>query len=168
MVPPSNTLLGNAATISLFSKVTKINLERNLNMKEKLKLKNGHLFDIPVNGIKEKTSAKSLLVEIVVPEEMTLEQVKAEFSNKAALQELTVVKEESTIMIFTGYTKLGSRVVLDSNAAVEVRVTENEGGTAETTTVYAAVAELELFQEPLEEKVEANRADIDFLLMMGE
>ncbi len=137
-------------------------------MKEKLKLKNGHLFDIPVNGIKEKTSAKSLLVEIVVPEEMTLEQVKAEFSNKAALQELTVVKEESTIMIFTGYTKLGSRVVLDSNAAVEVRVTENEGGTAETTTVYAAVAELELFQEPLEEKVEANRADIDFLLMMGE
>lgn len=137
-------------------------------MKEKLKLKNGHLFDIPVNGIKEKTSAKSLLVEIVVPEEMTLEQVKAEFSNKAALQELTVVKEEITIMIFTGYTKLGSRVVLDSNAAVEVRVTENEGGTAETTTVYAAVAELELFQEPLEEKVEANRADIDFLLMMGE
>ncbi|MDO4471186.1 MAG: hypothetical protein Q4C84_15235 [Bacillota bacterium] len=137
-------------------------------MKEKLKLKNGHLFDIPVNGIKEKTSAKSLLVEIVVPEEMTLEQVKAEFSNKAALQELTVVKEESTIMIFTGYTKLGSRVALDSNAAVEVRVTENEDGTAETTTVYAAVAELELFQEPLEEKVEANRADIDFLLMMGE
>lgn len=154
--------------ISLFSKVTKINLERNLNMKEKLKLKNGHLFDIPVNGIKEKTSAKSLLVEIVVPEEMTLEQVKAEFSNKAALQELTVVKEESTIMIFTGYTKLGSRVVLDSNVAVGVRVTENEDGTAETITVYAAVAELELFQEPLEEKVEANRADIDFLLMMGE
>lgn len=54
------------------------------------------------------------------------------------------------------------------NVQLEVRVTENEGGTAETTTVYAAVAELELFQEPLEEKVEANRADIDFLLMMGE
>ncbi|MGI5948544.1 MAG: hypothetical protein ACOX8K_14290 [Lachnospiraceae bacterium] len=137
-------------------------------MEEKLKLKNGHLFDIPVNGIKEKTSTKSLLVEIVVPEEMTLEQIKAEFCDKAALQELTVVKEENTVMIFAGYTKLGNRVTLNSRAAVGVKVTENEDGTTETTTVYAAVAELELFQEPLEEKVEANRADIDFLLMMGE
>ena len=52
-------------------------------MKEKLRLKNGQLFDIPVNGIKERTSTKSLLVEVVVPEEMTLEQVKAVFTEKS-------------------------------------------------------------------------------------
>ena len=135
-------------------------------MKEKLRLKNGQLFDIPVNGIKERTSTKSLLVEVIVPEEMTLEQVKAVFAEKTAVEELIVEKEGTTVMIFTGYTKLGSRVALDTHKAVGVTVVENPDKTTETTTKYAAVAELELFAEPLEEKVEANRADIDFLLMM--
>lgn len=137
-------------------------------MDEKLKLKNGTEFDIPVNGVRERASTKSLLVEVIVPQEMDLEEVKSIFSEKAALEELSVVKNGATVIIFQGYVKLGSRLILDSHKAVGVLVSEDEDGTKETETQYAVVAELELFRATLEDLVEENRADIDYLLMMEE
>lgn len=135
---------------------------------EELRLKNGKKFTLAVNGIRETRNPKALVLEIVIPDSMTLEEVKAEFSVKEAVKEIAVEKNGTTVMIYEGYEKLGSRMALDTHAAVGVDVTENEDGTTETNTKYEAVAELELMQQPLEEKVEENRADIDFLLMMGE
>lgn len=137
-------------------------------MDEKLKLKNGTEFDIPVNGVRERTSTKSLLVEVILPEGMDLEEVKTIFSEKAVLEELSVVKNGAPVIIFRGYVKLGSRLILDSHKAVGVLVREDEDGTKETETQYAVVAELELFRATLEDQVEENRADIDYLLMMEE
>lgn len=139
-------------------------------MNEILRLADGHEFPLVTNGIH--SNATSLNIEVVKPDDMTLEEVREVFNNKAATAEIKVVKDGTTIRIETGYTHLGSRTILEENAAIGVKVneTEIEGGTVttETETVYATVVKLELQKETLEDKVEANRADIDYLLMMEE
>lgn len=135
-------------------------------MNEILRLADGNEFDLVPNGIK--TISTGLAIEIVKPDGMTLEGIRAVFGNKEATAELKVVKEETTLRIETGYTHLGSRMMVDENAAVGVKVTENEDGTSTSETMYASVVRLELQKETLEDKVEANRADIDYLLMMEE
>ena len=139
-------------------------------MNEILRLADGSEFSLVTNGIK--TNANTLVIEVVKPDGMTLEEVRAAFSNKAATAEIKVVKDGTTIRIDAGYTCLGSRIILDDNTAIGVKVTETtlEDGTvsSETETVYAAVVRMELQKETLEDKVEANRADIDYLLMMEE
>lgn len=135
-------------------------------MKEYLRLSNGTEFALPVNAIRE--ARNTLHLSIIVPEDKGLLDIKALFSDKQNTQNLVVVKDGKVIRCDAGYVVLGSRIILDDNAAVGVTVTENEDGTTTSETEYACVAELELSKETLESKVESNRADIDYLLMMEE
>ena len=100
------------------------------------------------------------------PEVETLEDVQAVFKNPEATKIMKTLNEEVTFRIDEGYTKPGSRITLDTNAAIGVKVTENEDSTTTSETKYAAVVSLEMYKETIEEKVKANRADIDYLLMM--
>ena len=95
-----------------------------------------------------------------------MEDVQATFKNPEATKIMKTLNDEVTLRIDEGYTKPGSRIMLDTNAAIGVKVTENEDGTATSETQHAAVVSLEMYKETIEEKVEANRADIDYLLMM--
>lgn len=131
---------------------------------EKLRLATGKEYDLVPNGIRSIT--KGLAIEIVKPEGETLEDVQATFKNPEATKIMKTLNDEVTLRIDEGYTKPGSRITLDTNAAIGVKVTENEDGTTTSETQYAAVVSLEMYKETIEEKVEANRADIDYLLMM--
>lgn len=131
---------------------------------EKLRLATGKEYDLVPNGIRAIT--KGLAIEIVKPEGETLEDVQAVFKNPEATKIMKTLNEEVTFRIDEGYTKPGSRITLDTNAAIGVKVTENEDSTTTSETKYAAVVSLEMYKETIEEKVEANRADIDYLLMM--
>ena len=136
------------------------------NKMEKLRLINGTEFDLVVNGIRAVTNGIAL--QIIKPEGMTLEEIREVFKNPENTNVMKVVKEETTLRIETGFVKLGNRITMDDHAPVGVNVTENEDGTTESETVYAAVVGLEMLKETIEDKVEANRADIDYLLMMEE
>lgn len=131
---------------------------------EKLKLATGKEYDLVPNGIRSIT--KGLAIEIVKPEGETLEDIQTTFKNPEATKIMKTLNEEVTLRIDEGYTKPGSRITLDANAAIGVKVTENEDSTTTSETQYAAVVSLEMYKETIEEKVEANRADIDYLLMM--
>ena len=131
---------------------------------EKLKLATGKEYDLVPNGIRSIT--KGLAIEIVKPEGETLEDIQTTFKNPEATKIMKTLNDEVTLRIDEGYTKPGSRITLDTNAAIGVKVTENEDGTTTSETQYAAVVSLEMYKETIEEKVEANRADIDYLLMM--
>lgn len=131
---------------------------------EKLKLATGKEYDLVPNGIRSIT--KGLAIEIVKPEGETLEDIQTTFKNPEATKIMKTLNEEVTLRIDEGYTKPGSRITLDANAAIGVKVTENEDSTTTSETQYAAVVSLEMHKETIEEKVEANRADIDYLLMM--
>ena len=131
---------------------------------EKLKLATGKEYDLVPNGIRSIT--KGLAIEIVKPEGETLEDIQTTFKNPEATKIMKTLNEKVTLRIDEGYTKPGSRITLDTNAAIGVKVTENEDGTTTSETQYAAVVSLEMYKETIEEKVEANRADIDYLLMM--
>ena len=100
------------------------------------------------------------------PEGETLEDIQTTFKNPEATKIMKTLNEEVTLRIDEGYTKPGSRITLDANAAIGVKVTENEDSTTTSETQHAAVVSLEMYKETIEEKVEANRADIDYLLMM--
>lgn len=131
---------------------------------EKLKLATGKEYDLVPNGIRSIT--KGLAIEIVKPEGETLEDIQTTFKNPEATKIMKTLNEKVTLRIDEGYTKPGSRITLDTNAAIGVKVTENEDGTTTSETQYAAVVSLEMYKETIEEKVETNRADIDYLLMM--
>ena len=131
---------------------------------EKLKLATGKEYDLVPNGIRSIT--KGLAIEIVKPEGETLEDIQTTFKNPEATKIMKTLNDEVTLRIDEGYTKLGSRIMLDANAAIGVKVTENEDSTTTSETQHAAVVSLEMYKETIEEKVEANRADIDYLLMM--
>ena len=131
---------------------------------EKLRLATGKEYDLVPNGIRAIT--KGLAIEVVKPEGETLEDVRAIFKNPEATKIMKTLNDEVTLRIDEGYTKPGSRIMLDTNAAIGVKVTENEDGTTTSETQHAAVVSLEMYKETIEEKVEANRADIDYLLMM--
>ena len=131
---------------------------------EKLKLATGKEYDLVPNGIRSIT--KGLAIEIVKPEGETLEDIQTTFKNPEATKIMKPLNEKVTLRIDEGYTKPGSRITLDTNAAIGVKVTENEDGTTTSETQYAAVVSLEMYKETIEEKVETNRADIDYLLMM--
>lgn len=131
---------------------------------EKLRLATGKEYDLVPNGIR--TIKKGLAIEIVKPDGETLEDVQAAFKNPEATKIMKTLNDEVTLRIDEGYTNPGSRIMLDTNAAIGVKVTENEDGTAISETQHAAVVSLEMYKETIEEKVEANRADIDYLLMM--
>lgn len=131
---------------------------------EKLKLATGKEYDLVPNGIRSIT--KGLAIEIVKPEGETLEDIQTTFKNPEATKIMKTLNEEVTLRIDEGYTKPGSRITLDANAAIGVKVTENEDSTTTSETQHAAVVSLEMYKETIEEKVEANRADIDYLLMM--
>ena len=131
---------------------------------EKLKLATGKEYDLVPNGIRSIT--KGLAIEIVKPEGETLEDIQTTFKNPEMTKTMKTLNNEVTLRIDEGYTKPGSRITLDTNAAIGVKVTENEDGTTTSETQYAAVVSLEMYKETIEEKVEANRADIDYLLMM--
>lgn len=131
---------------------------------EKLKLATGKEYDLVPNGIRSIT--KGLAIEIVKPEGETLEDIQTTFKNPEATKIMKTLNEKVTLRIDEGYTKPGSRITLDANAAIGVKVTENEDGTTTSETQYAAVVSLEMYKETIEEKVETNRADIDYLLMM--
>ena len=131
---------------------------------EKLKLATGKEYDLVPNGIRSIT--KGLAIEIVKPEGETLEDIQTTFKNQEATKIMKTLNEKVTLRIDEGYTKPGSRITLDANAAIGVKVTENEDGTTTSETQYAAVVSLEMYKETIEEKVETNRADIDYLLMM--
>lgn len=131
---------------------------------EKLRLATGKEYDLVPNGIR--TIKKGLAIEIVKPDGETLEDVQAAFKNPEATKIMKTLNDEVTLRIDEGYTNPGSRIMLDTNAAIGVKVTENEDGTTTSETQHAAVVSLEMYKETIEEKVEANRADIDYLLMM--
>lgn len=131
---------------------------------EKLKLATGKEYDLVPNGIRSIT--KGLAIEIVKPEGETLEDIQTTFKNPEATKIMKTLNDEVTLRIDEGYTKPGSRIMLDANAAIGVKVTENEDSTTTSETQHAAVVSLEMYKETIEEKVEANRADIDYLLMM--
>ena len=131
---------------------------------EKLKLATGKEYDLVPNGIRSIT--KGLAIEIVKPEGETLEDIQTTCKNPEMTKTMKTLNNEVTLRIDEGYTKPGSRITLDTNAAIGVKVTENEDGTTTSETQYAAVVSLEMYKETIEEKVEANRADIDYLLMM--
>ena len=131
---------------------------------EKLKLATGKTYDLVPNGVRIIT--KGIVIEFVKPEGETLEDIQKVFRDPEATKTMKVVNDETTLLIEEGYTKLGSRISLDTHASVGVSVVENEDGTTTSETQYAAVVSFEMYKETIEEKVEANRADIDYLLMM--
>ena len=66
---------------------------------------------------------------------------------------------------------MGSMVTRDTNALIEVKypeVSEEDDTPAEAEEVRGTIITFEMCKERIENKVEQNRADIDYLLMMEE
>lgn len=133
-------------------------------MNEVLRLANGQEYNLPVNGI---NLFKNVLhITIVIPNDTPLGDIKDVFKNKSNTAEVQTVINGKVKQIHSGYTELGSSLTLNDNAVIGVSVNENEDGTSSTETLYGTTVELQLSKESVETKVEVNRADIDYLLMM--
>lgn len=131
---------------------------------EYLKLSNGKQYELPVNGI---NLFKDVLhITIIIPSDTPLGDVKDVFKNKANTAELQTISNGKVVQIHTGFTDLGNSMTLNDNAAIGVAVVDNGDGTSSTETLYGTTVDLELRKESIETKVEVNRADIDYLLMM--
>lgn len=133
-------------------------------MNEVLRLANGQEYNLPVNGM---NLFKDVLhITIVIPNDTPLGDIKDVFKNKSNTAEIQTVINGKVMQIHSGYTNLGNSMTLNDNAAIGVSVVDNGDGTSSTETLYGTTVEFELRKESIETKVEVNRADIDYLLMM--
>lgn len=132
---------------------------------EKLKLLDGTEYTLAINGVAELGEK----VQIKVVTEDPLDRIYEKFTAENAAT-MTVIGETFTQKL-TGYTQMGSVVTRDTNAIIEMKypVPSEEGNTpAEVEEVRGTVITFEMCKERIENKVEQNRADIDYLLMMEE
>lgn len=132
---------------------------------EKIKLLDGTEYTLAINGVAELGDR----VQLKVVTEDPLDSIYEKFTAQNTVT-LTVIGESFTQNL-TGYTQMGSVVTRDTNAIIEMKYTvpSEEGNTpAEVEEVRGTVITFEMCKERIENKVEQNRADIDYLLMMEE
>lgn len=116
-------------------------------MKNTVKFSNGKEYPVPVGGIRE--SEDGLLVTVMT--EDSVEAVKASISG---MTETTSVTEDGQeIAQYTGYSVLGSKFLLEEYE------TEEAGGIQKAMT-------FSLLKPGMNQQVQTNRADIDYLMMM--
>lgn len=142
-------------------------------MNEKLLLGNANTYDLAVNGVRV-TSKEKLDLSLIVPIGKTLEEIQLEFSQPDNTKVLKTVHDTATRAIFEGYVHLGSQCMLDTDAKIKTEIipaeTDEEGNLIKEEQIVVlrgTVAYITLEKENLETKVAENRADIDYVMMMG-
>lgn len=132
---------------------------------EKLRLLDGTEYTLAINGVAELGEK----VQIKVVTEDSLDSIYEKFTAENAAT-MTVIGESFTQKL-TGYTQMGSMVTRDTNALIEVKypeVSKEDDTPTEAEEVRGTIITFEMCKERIENKVEQNRADIDYLLMMEE
>lgn len=132
---------------------------------EKLRLLDGTEYTLAINGVAELGEK----VQIKVVTEDSLDSIYEKFTAENAAT-MTVIGESFTQNL-TGYTQMGSMVTRDTNALIEVKypeASEEDDTPAEAEEVRGTIITFEMCKERIENKVEQNRADIDYLIMMEE
>ena len=130
---------------------------------EKLRLLDGTEYTLAINGVAELGEK----VQIKVVTEDSLDSIYEKFTAENAAT-MTVIGESFTQNL-TGYTQMGSMVTRDTNALIEVKypeASEEDDTPAEAEEVRGTIITFEMCKERIENKVEQNRADIDYLIMM--
>ena len=132
---------------------------------EKLRLLDGTEYTLAINGVAELGEK----VQIKVVTEDSLDSIYEKFNAENAAT--MIVIGESFTQKLTGYTQMGSMVTRDTSALIEVKYPEasaEDDTPAEAEEVRGTIITFEMCKERIEDKVEQNRADIDYLLMMEE
>lgn len=132
---------------------------------EKLRLLDGTEYTLAINGVAELGEK----VQIKVVTEDSLDSIYEKFTAENAAT-MTVIGESFTQNL-TGYTQMGSMVTRDTNALIKVKypeASEEDDTPAEAEEVRGTIITFEMCKERIENKVEQNRADIDYLIMMEE
>lgn len=133
-------------------------------MKEKIRLVNGAEFNLPIAGIF--TNKDFMKLQIVT--DTTLEDVYEMFSNEENTRIIKVVDGDGvTITMYEGYVALDSEIKIDKNFLVETKSIESEGENV-VEHVYGQVVFITLHKEQIEQKVEQNTADIEYLAIMSD
>ena len=113
-------------------------------MNNTIKFKNGKEYQIPIGGVWERENG--LLIKVLTDE--SIEALKENITGAA--ETVSVLEDGQEITQYSGYSALGSKFMVEEAA---------EGG--------SRTVSFTLERPGVEKKVEVNRADIDFLLMMG-
>lgn len=113
-------------------------------MNNSIKFKNGKEYQILIGGVWERENG--LLIKVVTDE--SIEALRESITGAA--ETLSVLEDGQEITQYSGYSALGNRFMVEE-------ATEGESRAVSFT----------LERPGVEKKVDANRADIDFLLMMG-
>lgn len=116
-------------------------------MKNTVKFLNGKEYPVPVGGIRE--SEDRLLVTVIT--EDSIEAVKESISGTT--ETVSVTEDGQEIALYTGYSVLGCKFLLEEYE------TEEAGGVQKVLTFA-------LLKPGLNQQVQTNRADIDYLMMM--
>ncbi len=126
---------------------------------EKLKLMTGKEYVLAIGGFF--ADEEKVWIRIVTDE--TLERVMESFSDVSATQEMYVLNEDGTTReAMIGYTDRGNTFTRTEGIVVDRYNTE--AGIQETV---GNTLEFTMMKKSLEKTVEQNRADIDYLMMMG-
>lgn len=139
---------------------------------ESIVLQNGKAYDLAVNGFW--ADEKKLKLALVTDE--SIESISSEFEKKENTRILKLVSAEGvTLNQVAGFVQIGDAITKRNNATIAVEVVEevlNEEGMVVTPAglkeIHGTVVELCMYKENIQEQVQQNRADIDYLLMMEE
>lgn len=113
-------------------------------MNNSIKFKNGKEYQIPIGGVWERENG--LLIKVVTEE--SIEALKESITGGTEI--VAVFEDGQEITQYSGYSALGGKFMVEEAA---------EGG--------SRTVSFTLERPGVKKKVDANRADIDFLLMMG-
>lgn len=127
---------------------------------EYLKLATGKMYRLAVNGFDVDDEKERVRIKIVTEE--SVESVMLIFADSEATQEMKVMEAETVIRDLTGYTRRGDVFTLETGIVVERQM--NNGEPLET---LGNTVEFVMHKRSLSGEVERNRADIDYLMMMG-
>lgn len=127
---------------------------------ENLKLTTGKTYRLAVNGFDVNEEKECVRIKIVTDESM--ESVMMIFENGEATQEMKVMEAETVLRTLTGYSRRGDMFTLETGVVVERQIINGEPLETLGNTI-----EFVMHKRTLSGEVERNRADIDYLMMMG-
>ena len=134
---------------------------------EKIKLVDGKEYVIAVNGFYSTDSE----VKLKLVTEDTIETVCQAFSKENT--QTMEISSDSYKTSVEGFTRRGNVITKDENAVIECKVIPEELDSEGNLLVRAGLEEIRgttvsfsMYKDKIADKVEQNRADIDYLMMM--
>lgn len=117
-------------------------------------------YPLAIGGFDVNEKEESVRIKIVTDE--SVEAVMSIFSKPEETQEMKVMSAENVQQAVSGFTGRGNVFTRAEGVVVESRITDDKVQETRGNTI-----EFQMYKPSISKDVERNRADIDYLMMMG-